>query len=84
VALRDWALCRIQIKTRDILKRRKFQVRKNKNKVSKHSTLKPQEKPLEGTHSSFTKNFFVDHFLVLGSRAGFENFLTRFSRSIHK
>jgi len=28
VALRDWALCRIQIKTRDFLKRRKFRVRK--------------------------------------------------------
>jgi hypothetical protein len=58
VALRDWALCRIQIKTRDFLKRRKFRVRKNKKKVSKHSTLKLQEKPLERTHSSFTKNFF--------------------------
>jgi hypothetical protein len=59
--LRDWALCRIQIKTRDFLKRKKFWVRKNK-KVSKHSTLKLQEKPLERTHSSFTKNFFYRPF----------------------
>ncbi len=57
--LRDWALCRIQIKIRDFLKRRKFRVRK-KSFQTQYSEA-PREACRENTQL-FNKDFFCRPF----------------------